>query len=186
MAHVTSPNAALVVIDVQQGFDDPKWGVRNNPEAEANIAQLIKLWRREKRPVIHIQHCSAEPNSPLRPELPGCQFKPETAPIEGEPVFRKTVNSAFIGTNLETYLRNSGIEHIVMVGLTTDHCVSTTTRMAGNLGFTVLLVTDATATFDRTGPDGKKYTAEEIHAVHIASLNGEFCEVTTTESLIST
>jgi len=126
-----------------------------------------------------------ESDSPLRPELPGYQFKPEAAPIEGEPVFKKTVNSAFIGTKLESYLRDNGIEQIVIVGLTTDHCVSTTTRMAGNFGFKVLLVSDATATFDRKGPDGKEYMAENIHAIHIASLNDEFCSVITTDSLIS-
>ena len=177
-------NTALLIIDVQQGLDDPKWGHRNNPNAEANISRLIHLWRSEKRPVIHIQHCSVEPDSPLRPELPGCQFKPEASPIEGEPVFKKTVHSAFIGTELESHLRRSGIDHIVIVGLTTDHCVSTTTRMAGNLGFKVLLVSDATATFDRKGPDGKEYIAEDIHAIHIASLNGEFCNVISTESLL--
>jgi len=185
MKDLISKNTALLIIDVQQGFDDPKWGRRNNPNAETNISCLISLWRSEKRPVIHIQHCSVEPGSPLRPELPGCQFKPEATPIEGEPVFKKTVNSAFIGTELESYLRNNGIEHIVIVGLTTDHCVSTTTRMAGNFGFKVLLVSDATATFDRIGPDGKEYIAEDIHAVHIASLNGEFCNVVKTESLTS-
>ncbi len=178
-------NAALLIIDVQQGFDDPKWGQRNNPNAEANIAQLIRLWRKDKRPVIHVQHSSVVPDSPLQPDLPGFEFKPEATPVEGEPVFRKTVNSAFIGTKLETYLRSNGIEHVVIVGLTTDHCVSTTTRMAGNLGFKVLLVSDATATFDRKGPDGKLYSAEDIHAVHIASLNGEFCKVITTDSITS-
>lgn len=184
MKEVISNNTALLIIDVQQGLDDPKWGRRNNPDAEANISRLLNLWRMEKRPVIHIQHCSVEPDSPLRPELPGCQFKPEASPIEGEPVFKKTVHSAFIGTELESHLINCGIEHIVIVGLTTDQCVSTTTRMAGNLGFKVLLVSDATATFDRKGPDGIDYTAEDIHAVNIASLNGEFCSVITTESLI--
>lgn len=185
MDHIIPSDSALLIIDVQQGFDDPKWGPRNNPDAEANIARLIGLWRSEKRPVIHIQHCSTEPLSPLRPELPGCQFKPEATPIEGEPVFKKSVHSAFIGTGLESYLRDRGIEHLVIVGLTTDHCVSTTTRMAGNLGFNVWLVSDAVATFDRTGPDGKKYLADDIHAVHIASLNGDFCDVTTTDSVVS-
>ena len=183
MKDAITQKTALIIIDVQQGFDEPIWGRRNNPDAEANIARLIGVWRREKRPIIHIQHCSVEPGSPLRPELPGCQFKPEATPIEGEPVFKKTVNSAFIGTQLEAHLKDNGIAHMVIVGLTTDHCVSTTTRMAGNLGFNVLLVADATATFDRKGPDGEDYLAEDIHAIHVASLNGEFCQAVTTESL---
>jgi nicotinamidase-related amidase len=183
MNYKITSNTALIIIDVQQGFDDPKWGRRNNPDAEGNISRLISFWRNEKRPVIHIQHCSVEPASPLRPNQPGVEFKPEAMPIEGEQVFKKSVNSAFIGTKLESYLRDNSIEKIVIVGLTTDHCISTTTRMAGNLGFKVLLVSDATATFDRQGPDGKEYKAEEIFAVHIASLHGEFCNVVSTVSL---
>ncbi len=175
----------LLIIDVQQGFDDPVWGQRNNPDAEANISQLIRLWRAENRPIIHVQHCSVSPGSPLAPDLPGCRFKSEAAPIHGESVIKKTVNSAFIGTDLDLHLKKEGIKDIVIVGLTTDHCVSTTTRMAGNLGYNVLLVSDATATFDRTGPDGKKYSADKIHAVHLASLNGEFCKVISTQSLVT-
>lgn len=89
MTIAISKNTALLIIDVQQGLDDKKWGKRNNPDAEENIVRLINLWRSKKGPVIHIQHCSVEPESPLRPELPGCQFKPEALPIEGEPVFKK-------------------------------------------------------------------------------------------------
>jgi len=170
---------------MQQGFDDPTWGRRNNPNAEANVSKLISFWRRQKGPVIHVQHCSLEPGSPLGAEHSGCQFKPEAAPIEGEPTFKKTVNSAFIGTKLESYLRDSGFENIVIVGLTTDHCVSTSTRMAGNLGFNVTLVSDATATFDRIGHDGTGYSADEIHGIHLASLNDEFCTVSSTEEVLN-
>ncbi|MBT7071174.1 MAG: cysteine hydrolase [Anaerolineae bacterium] len=177
-------NTALLIIDVQQGFDDPMWGRRNNPNAEANIALLLKTWRDAKRPVIHIQHCSVNPIYPLHPDNPGNAFKPEATPIDGEPIFQKSVNSAFIGTDLEAYLRKEGIESLVIVGLTTDHCVSTSTRMAGNLGFNVWLVSDATATFSKTGPDGKEYSAEEIHAVNLTSLHDEFCQVVTAQSIL--
>ena len=73
----------------------PNGGRRNNPNAEANISRLISLWRNDKRPIIHIQHCSVEPGSPLRPELPGCQFKPEAAPMEGELIFKKNSKQCF-------------------------------------------------------------------------------------------
>ena len=178
-------NKALLVIDVQKGFDDPYWGNRNNPHAESNIALLLAAWRRKQLPVIHIQHCSVEPDSPLRPDHPGNEFKEEAQPLTGEQRFTKTVNSAFIGTNLEHYLNEQGITHLVVVGLTTDHCVSTSTRMAGNLGFEVTLVADATATFDRAGPDGVEYTADEIHRIHLASLHNEFCKVQSTERVLN-
>ena len=171
---------ALLLIDIQKGFDDPSWGQRNNPDAEQNAASLLALWRNNAWPVIHVQHLSLEPGSPLAAGLPGVEVRDETKPIAGEKQVQKNVNSAFIGTGLEEYLKSNGIERLVIVGLTTDHCVSTTTRMAGNLGFSVTLVSDATATFDRKGHDGVQHSANDIHEIHLASLNGEFCEVKST------
>lgn len=175
---------ALVLIDVQQGFDDPRWGVRNNPAAEERMAELLATWRAAGRPVIHVQHLSLEPASPLRADVPGHQFKPFAQPLVGEAVFTKHVNSAFIGTALEAYLREQQITNLVLVGLTTDHCVSTSTRMAGNLGFTVTVVEDATATFGRRGPDGTSYDAELMHRVALASLHGEFATVRSTREVL--
>jgi len=177
-------NTALLVIDVQKGLDDPALGARNNPSAESNIAHLLALWRSHHRPVIHVQHCSVEPDSPLRSELPGNAFKNETQPLAGEKVFQKTVNSAFIGTELEAHLHSQNIGSLVAVGLTTDHCVSTTVRMAANLGFEVILIADATAAFERIAHDGRHIEAEQIHQINLASLNGEFCRVVTTEELV--
>ncbi len=94
------------------------------------------------------------------------------------------MNSVFIGTNLEKKLRDNNINKLVIVGLTTNHCISTTTRMAGNLGFDTLLVADATATFDRKGINGEVFSAEIIHQTTLASLNEEFAEVITTESIL--
>lgn len=175
---------ALLVIDVQKGFDDPSWGRRNNPEAESNIELLISVWRRRAFPVIHVRHCSVEPDSPLRPDSPGNQFKEQALPMAGESQFSKAVNSAFIGTGLEQHLKEKCISSLVIVGLTTDHCISTSTRMAANLGFTVTLISDATATFDRQGHDGVLYSADEIHRVNLVSLNGEFCRVRSTEEIV--
>lgn len=177
-------NSALILIDIQQGFDDAEhWGERNNPGAEEQAARFLAAWRAAERPVIHVQHLSTSPRSPLRPNQPGSEFKPLVAPKVGEPVFRKAVNSAFIGTDLERHLRRSGIGVVVFVGLTTDHCVSTTARMAANLGFRVVIVSDATAAFGRFGPDGEWYGAEAMHRHALASLHGEFAEVMAASAL---
>lgn len=180
-----SGKTALLVIDVQRGFDDPYWGERNNPNLEQNIAKLIDAFRCSQWPVIHIRHMSTSPHSPLRPNQSGNAFKPEAMPEAGEKIFEKTVNSAFIGTGLEEYLKQEGISAVVICGLTTDHCVSTTTRMAGNLGFDTMLVSDAVATFGRAGVDGHLYDAETIHQTALASLNGEFAWVMPMEQLLT-
>lgn len=177
---------ALLIIDVQQGFDSPRWGKRNNPKAETNMLAILSRWRHHKLPVIHVQHDSTSPESPLFPGSSGHAFKPDFLPHHGERVFSKTVNSAFIGTGLVDYLREQGIKSLVIVGLTTDHCVSTTTRMAGNLGFQVSLIADATATFDRQDRNGTRLEAQQIHDIHLASLDGEFCQVLDTAELLNT
>lgn len=176
---------ALLVIDVQQGLDDPSLGKRSSPEAERNIAKLLSRWRERNLPVVHIRHCSVEPHSKLRPELPGNQFKVEALPLPEERQFTKSTNSAFVGTGLEDYLKGRGISQLVIVGLTTDHCVSASTRTAADLGFEVTLISDATAAFERRGYDGVHYSADEIHNVNLVSLDGEFCTVRSTAQVLT-
>jgi len=175
----------LLLIDVQRGFDEPKWGRRNNATAEANIARLLEVWRRLGRPIVHVRHHSTEPLSPLRPAQPGAAFKPEAEPEPGEPVYTKSVNSAFIGTTLDADLRARDIGKLVIAGITTDHCVSTTARMAGNLGYRVWVAADACATFERRDHTGRTLTAETVHQAALASLHGEFATVADTNVLIA-
>jgi len=175
----------LLVVDLQQGFDALAWGRRNNPQLEQRASELLRVWRGTGRPVVHVRHMSTNPFSPLRPGQPGNDFKPETAPIAGEAVVEKRVNSAFIGTYLEADLRRAGCRGLVIVGLTTNHCVSTTARMAGNLGFATWVVSDATATFDRVGPDGLEHRAEQIHAIALSDLHGEFATVVDTAAVVA-
>lgn len=175
---------ALLVIDVQQGFDEPYWGARNNPGAEANIAKLLDAWRAAKRPVFHIKHNSRSARSPLHPSNAGNAYKAFAAPRDGEPSLGKDVNSAFIGTDLEARLRAGGVSDLVIVGLTTPHCVSTTARMAANLGFITKVVSDATAAHAGRGPDGKPVDAETMHYHALAAINGEFADIVTTADLI--
>lgn len=168
---------ALLLVDLQKGFADSSyWGSRNNPELEANVQSLLSFYRKSKIPIIHVQHLSTEEKSPLRPGQEGAEFISGCEPRQGERVFQKIVNSAFIGTGLKAYLDYEKINSLTIVGLTTDHCVSTTVRMASNYGYKVYLVADCTGTFQRQGTENK-FSAELVHQISLASLKGEFAEV---------
>ena len=169
--------AALLVIDVQKAIDHPSWGRRNNPQAVARIVDLLDSFRACGAPIFHIRHEGTRPNSSFLPDGTGYLVKDEARELAGEPVIVKRVNSAFIGTDLEARLRAADIKVLVICGATTNHCVETTTRMAGNLGFDAKLVRDATWTFDRIGPDGDAHSAEDIHAMTLSNLNGEFARI---------
>jgi nicotinamidase-related amidase len=182
-----SPDPALIVIDVQRAFDE--WEAagkqRNNPQAVARIAELLAAFRTRGLPIFHIRHQGTRPGSSFLPDSTGFPVKDEAREIDGEPVIVKKVNSAFIGTDLERRLREQGIDTLVICGATTNHCVETTTRMAGNLGFDARLVRDATWTFDRTGPDGDAHSAEEIHAMTLSNLNSEFARIVSASEAIA-
>lgn len=174
----------LVVIDVQRGFEE-RTEQRNNPMAEANIGRLLQAFRENGWPVIHIRHASVEPDSLLRPELPGHAAMPVAVEATGEPVLVKSVNGAFAGTDLEEQLRALGVMRVVTVGVQTDHCVSTTVRQGSDLGFDMVLVDDATWTYARRHPDGTFIDADTMQRVNVASLAGEFCEVVTTDEMLA-
>lgn len=180
-------SAALILIDIQTGFNNPIWGERNNLDAETNAAKLLVHWRANDWPIFHIRHISVEPNSPLSGE--GTAFKPEVAPFAGEAILEKSVNSAFINTDLETRLRDAKITDLVICGLTTPHCVSTTTRMAANLGFSAKLVADACASFTSNANMSWKngatpLDAQTIHDTALAHLHGEFATVVQTAEVL--
>ena len=179
-------NPALLLIDIQKGFEDEAYwgGSRNNKTAEATAAQLLNTWRKLNLPIFHIVHSSQNPNSPLHESHPGFEIKNEVKPMIGEPVIKKKVNSAFIGTELKDRLDEHGIKKVIIVGLSTDHCVSTTARMAANLGFDTFVVSDATATFNKRGLEGQNYSAELIHETALASLNEEFATIVKARELI--
>lgn len=180
-------HTALVLIDIQQGFDDLAYwgGNRNNPDAEKNASALLNHWRRKNMPVFHVKHDSTNPQSRLAPGQPGNEIKDMVRPVANEPVISKNVNSAFIGTELQQRLHSLNVTTVVIAGLTTDHCVSTTARMAANLGFKTFVVSDATATFDRKGPGKENFPAALIHQTALASLHDEFATIVSTTDVIN-
>jgi len=177
---------ALLVVDVQCGFDDAEyWGPRNNPECEDNIAALLAAWRDRSRPVAFARHDSTEASSPLRPGQPGNNFKPI---VIGYPdlLVTKHVNSCFHGQpDLDGWLRERQLDGFVLSGITTNHCCETTARVGANLGHQVLLALDATYTFDRPAPDGSVVTADELTRVTATNLHGEFATVVSTAQLLA-
>jgi len=179
-------NAVLIPIDVQRGFDYPPWGRRDNPAMEAHGLRLLAAWRETRRPLIHVRHDSVMAESSLRPEHPGNAFREGFEPRDGEPVVSKSVNAAFIGTDLDLRLRRIGATSVVLFGISTDMCVSTTARVASNLGYRTIVVGDACACFDLAGADDYIIPAEDIARAHLATLRAEFAEVVGTDELIAT
>ncbi|MVO86782.1 isochorismatase family protein [Streptomyces sp. p1417] len=187
-------NAALVVVDVQKGFEEEDhWGPRNNPGADDNIASLIDTWQATGRPVVFVRHDSPKPDSPLRPGQEGNDFKEYVEKRRGkgggdggELLVTKTVNSAFYGTpDLDAWLRAAGISQIVVAGIQTNMCAETTARMGGNLGYEVVFAYDATYTFDLVGPFGWALGAEEVARGAAVSLHGGgFARVVMTQEVV--
>ena len=191
-----SLQTALLLIDNQRGIDRNNtdyWGPSSsNPEYEKNVAKLLACFRSTSKArnapvhIFHVGHSSLSPKSPLHPDHPGrgIEFAPDLVPSENEPVFWKHVNSAFVGTKLEDALREKGVKQLVVAGLTTDHCVSTSVRMAANLGVVgdggrIILAEDSTFTFAKSG-----YDAETVHGVSVATLKDEFAEIWRTSDII--
>ena len=177
---------ALILIDFQKAFDDEEYwgGTRNNRNAEENAKKLLDYWRANDLPLFHIQHCSVNPDARHGINSPGNKFMDILLPAEGETIIQKSVNSSFIGTDLKERLDQKGIDTLVIAGLTTDHCVSTTTRMAGNYGYDTYIVSDATATFGKKGIKGEIYDGETMHLTALAQLNREFATVVTAQQII--
>jgi len=176
----------LLLVDLQKGFHEIAARLpRNNLEAETRVLSLITLWREKGWPVIHVRHDSTLPASPFRPGHIGNEPMTIAEEQAGEPVLRKTVNCAFVGTDLGQRLEELGRPEVIVAGASTDHCVSTTVRSGNNRGFSMTLVEDACFTFDREAPDGTVVPANTVHAAHIASLSGEFARIVTAAALIA-
>jgi nicotinamidase-related amidase len=179
-------STALVVIDLQLGFDDPSWGRRNNPNSERNAVALAHAWRDAGQPLIIVQHGSVEPGSPLVTGTPGHRLRPELAALTPDLLVRKRVHSAFHGKDdLDAWLGERGVRDLVLAGIQTNRCVETTARVGGDLGYRVLVALDATHTYDATTPSGRLITADELTDATAANLHGEFATIADTATALA-
>jgi nicotinamidase-related amidase len=176
--------SVLLPVDMQRAFDLPSWPPRWNEAVDRNGQALLEAWRSRGLPVIHVRHDSVSPGSTLAAGQPGNAFRPGFEPLGTEPVVSKSVNSAFIGTDLDLRLRRLGIRRVVVFGITTDMCVSTTIRVGANLGYDMVLVEDACDCFDLPDGAGGTIPARASHAAHVATLRYEFARVVTTRELL--
>lgn len=178
-------SVALLIIDMQIAGSDPALGERGQKQAEDNAARLLAAWREKGEPVIHIRHDDMNPDSPYAPGKPGHAFRPEVMPLPHEEVIEKRTTNAFVGTDLMQVLEGHDASQIVVAGVHLEHCVGTTARMAGNLGFMVYLAADATASLSTHNKQGEKWDADTVHAMTLAVLDGDFVKVSDTSSLLA-
>jgi nicotinamidase-related amidase len=178
-------DTVLLIVDVQVAADDPKWGPLNNPDGVSRIADLLAAWRAAKMPIVHIRHDSTQSDSPYRPGTLGHAFKPEVSPQPGEAIVGKQVNSAFIAPDLDAWLTERGATTLAVCGVHTQHCVETTVRHAGNLGYRVFVAADACRAAEVRDLTGRVWPAEDVHQLSLAVLQGEFATVTDTAALMS-
>ena len=178
-------NPALLLVDIQKAFLEKDYPglIRNNEYAEFICGKILKKWRTLDLPIIHVRHSSTNPESKLHKSRPGFEFNDYVTPLETEMVLTKEVNSAFIGTNLENILIKSHIDTLVIVGMTTNHCISTTVRMSGNLGFDTYLISDSTACYNTKGMNGEIIPCNTIYNSALASLQEEFATVIDSKEL---
>ena len=179
------PLPALLIIDMQQCMASPDAGIRNNPEAESNIAALLGAWRGRGATVVHVRHISRDPASGFAPGQAGALFQRLLAPLPGEHIVEKNVPDAFIHSSLERWLRVRGIEALVVAGVSTNISVECSVRSAGNLGFGVTVVEDASFAFARADHAGVLRSADDVHAMSLANLGGEYATVAPTAALVA-
>jgi len=181
---MTDAPSVLLPVDMQRAFDMPQWPRRWNESVDANGRAVLDAWRARGLPVIHVKHDSVVPGSTLAPGEPGNAFRPGFEPRAGEPVVAKSVNAAFIGTDLDLRLKRLGVRRVVVFGITTDMCVSTTVRVGANLGYDMVLVEDACDCFDLPDGAGGTIPARASHRTHVATLRFEFARVVTTAEIL--
>ncbi|WP_067813893.1 cysteine hydrolase family protein [Actinomadura kijaniata] len=152
---------ALLVIDIQESFrQTPRWQAVSNPAIVERAGRLVDAARERGDLVVWILHTAPGTGNPFDPVTGHVRLMDGLAAREGEPVLSKTSRNSFTTTGLQRILTERGIRELVVCGIQTEQCCETTARVAGDLGYDVTFVTDATATFPiphRDAPADRDY-----------------------------
>ena len=135
------PNTALLVVDVQNGVVAE---AHERDAVVANVGSLVEKARRERVPVVWVQHSDEQ----LARGSDSWRIVPELTPDEAEPLVEKTYGDSFEDTTLEAILSDLGVGRLVVVGAQTDACVRSTIHGAFARGYDATLVSDAHTTED--------------------------------------
>lgn len=177
-------SVALIVIDMQQGMRFESLPPRNNPGAEDCLAHLLNSWRSACQPVVLVRHVSRAPTSVFAPGQRGVEFQDRFMPLVHEHVVEKNVPDAFINTGLERWLHARGVRRVVIAGVSTNNSVEASARTAGNLGFDTTVVADACFAFEKADFGGTVRSAEQVHLMALANLDGEYARVRMTDEVV--
>jgi nicotinamidase-related amidase len=183
---IKSMKTALLVVDIQNDyFPGGKMVLEGAVEASENAAALLAAFRRQKFPVVHIQHISKHAGATFfLPDTEGVKIRGNVAPLSGEAVIKKNYPNSFRQTELLKYLREQGITKLVIAGMMTHMCVDTTTRAAFDLEFSIQLAHDACAT-KALSFGGVDTPARHVHNSYVAALDGTFAEALSARNIIA-
>lgn len=176
---------ALLIIDIQNDYFPGGRAELTQPDAAlAHAEKLLQYFRREQRPVIHVQHINVrEGASFFLPETEGVGIHERLTPIKGEHLVVKNYPNSFYRTSLLDIIKSGGITELVVCGMMTHMCIDTTVRAAKDHELPVTLLWDACATKDMEFR-GERVPAAQVQAAFMAALSGMFATVTTTQAFI--
>ncbi|MEM1403803.1 MAG: isochorismatase family protein [Pseudomonadota bacterium] len=182
---IEGPQAALIVLDVQDAIDQPVWDGKNNPDYVTVIQRLLDHWRANGWPVVHVKHDEPTPSSTYHTHGPFNGIKVEVTPTPGEPVIAKSQNCGFIGTELHEVLQSIGVRRFVVTGVVIHNSMDATIRAGKALGYEILVPDDATTAVPVTGRDGQRWDAGTVQAMTLAILDGEYATVVSSKDLLA-
>ncbi|GAA3303537.1 isochorismatase family protein [Dactylosporangium vinaceum] len=165
-AHDRSMRSALLIIDIQESFRHrPSWAAVSNPGIVDTVNPLIDDARARGDLVVWVLHTEPGTGTVFDPAAGDLvRYMDGLEPRAGEPQLVKTSANCFTTTGLQQLLTTEGIRHLIVTGIQTELCCETTTRVAGDLGYDVTYVTEATATFPIAHRDERDLPYDEILA----------------------